>query len=137
MNRVPTVFVVAASLIALAFARPGFAEVDVHVNIGVPPPPAVVFDREPQVVLVPSTQVYYLPGAADYDMYRFGPFWYINRDGYWYRARGFRGPFRPVAYVRVPRQIVVLPVEYRHHPPRPRRAPVRLERERRRRDREH
>jgi len=116
MNRISSVFIVAASLIAAVCAQPSFAEVDVHVNIGIPPPPAVVFETEPHVILVPRTHVYYAPEISDYDMYRVGPYWYVNREGYWYRARTYRGPFAVVAYNRLPRALVVVPSGYRHHP---------------------
>jgi hypothetical protein len=92
------------------------ADVDVHVNVGVPPPPVVVYETQPEVVLVPRTQVYYVPGAADYDFYRYGGYWYINRGGYWYRGRSYRGPFAAIAFARVPHEIVVVPGAYHHHP---------------------
>ena len=96
------------------------SEVDVHVNVGIPAPPAIVFHSEPEVVVVPKTRVYYVPSAPDFDMYRYGSSWYINRDGYWYRSRAYSGPFEVVEYRHVPRQIVVLPQQYRHHPLHPR-----------------
>jgi hypothetical protein len=96
------------------------AAVDVHVNIGTPPPPPTVyFEREPDVVLVPRTHVYYVPKVVDYDVYRVGPHWYVNRDGYWYRANSYRGPFTYVEHRAVPRSVFVVPVEYRHHPGHP------------------
>jgi hypothetical protein len=119
MNRLLTVFVSAATLIVTTYLRPGLAGVDVDINIGVPPPPAVVFPGPPRVVVIPRTQVYYVPGATDYDMYRFGPYWYVDRDGYWYRSRAYGGPFKFVEYRRVPRAIVVVPAGFRHHPLRP------------------
>lgn len=103
-------------------ARAG--DVDINVNLGgVPPPPAVVFEREPPVVLVPETRVYYLPGAADYDFYRYRTYWYVNRGGFWYRAKSYRGPFLPVEIVRVPQVIIGLPVKYRKHPAHPHGGP--------------
>lgn len=117
-------FIVAVSLIAVAFARPACARVDVGINIGVPPPPPpVVFQSPPDVVVIPRTQVFYVPSATDYDMYRYGPYWYINRDGYWYRSRAYGGPFNVVAYDRLPHAIVVVPTGYRHHPPHPHGGP--------------
>jgi hypothetical protein len=112
----PLVFVLATTLIATVYARQGLAGVDVSVNIGLPAPPVVVFPAPPAVVVIPGTRVYYVQAATEYDMYRLGVYWYINQDGYWYRSRRYRGPFKLVAYHRVPRQIVVVPVEYRHHP---------------------
>ena len=91
------------------------AHVDVHIGVGIPPPPAVVFEHEPEVVLVPRTHVYYVP-SVDYDFYRYGGYWYINRGGYWYRGGSYRGPFVSIGFERVPHEIVVVPGKYHHHP---------------------
>jgi hypothetical protein len=92
---------------------------DVHVSIGIPAPPAVVFHTEPEVTVVPHSRVYYVPSATDYDMYRYGGYWYVNRGGYWYRSTAYDGPFAYVEYNRLPHQIVVVPSHYRHHPVHP------------------
>jgi hypothetical protein len=112
---------IAAALAAFAAVA---GAVDFQVNIGVPPPPpTMVFEREPEVVLVPRTHVYYVPKVVDYDVYRVGSYWYANRDGYWYRARSYRGPFAFVEHRYVPQQVFVVPVEYRRHPGHPHGGP--------------
>ncbi len=116
MRKLP--LLVLSALFGVSLASNAAAGVDVHINLGVPPPPTVVFESEPNVVLVPRTRVYYVPGL-DYDLYRYGDNWYVNRDGYWYRSSSYRGPFAPVVYERVPRSIVVIPRQYHHHPLRP------------------
>src|SRR3989442_8393358 len=95
--------IVAASFITVAYARPGFAHVDVDINIGVPPPPAVVFPGPPEGVVVPRTHVYYVPAAPHYDMYRGGPYLYINHDRYLYRSRRYRRPLAGGADDPLPR----------------------------------
>ena len=120
-SRVFSVMVVAGFGAAL-YATPSPAGVHVDVNVGIPPPPVVAFPGPPSVVIVPHTRVYYVPEGA-YDMYRFGPYWYIDRDGYWYRSRDYGGPFTVVAFADVPRPIVALPPHYHHHPLRPRGGP--------------
>jgi hypothetical protein len=90
---------------------------DVNIRIG-RPAPMVVFEREPDVVLVPSTRVYYV-GGLDYDLFRYGQYWYINDSGYWYRARNYRGPFAQIDFNYVPRPIVVVPGRYHRHPMHP------------------
>ena len=81
-----------------------------------PPPPRVVFYDEPEVVLVPNSRVYvvesYDPG---YDVFRYGSFWYVCNDGYWYRARSYRGPFVTVDVRSVPRPIFYVPREHWRH----------------------
>jgi hypothetical protein len=96
--------------------------VDVDVHIAIPPPPHIVFEAEPQIVIVPQTHVHYVPAVTDYDMYRYGKYWYVNQDGYWYRSRSFKGPFKFVSHRHLPREVVVVPAEYRHHPTHPRKA---------------
>ena len=107
-----------AVLIGASWPSTAAARVDVHVGIGIPAPPSVVFEHEPEVVLVPRTRVYYT-SQPDYDMYRYGGYWYVNRDGYWYRSSSYNGPFTYVVYDRVPRSIVVVPHRYHHYPVRP------------------
>jgi hypothetical protein len=101
-------------------ATPAAAAVsaDINLRIGSRPAPVVVFDREPEVVLVPRSRVYYVD-RQDYDLYRYGRYWYINDGGYWFRASSYRGPFVSLKVGRVPRQIVVVPARYRRHPAHP------------------
>ena len=80
-----------------------------------PPPPAVEFKKEPEVILIPQSRVYYVPDLK-YDLFRYGRYWYINNDGNWYRARSYRGPFNSVGFTRVPRSIARVPSKYHKHP---------------------
>ena len=109
------------AIVALAFSagpsRAGLS-LDLHVHeddAPPPPPPTVIFEDEPAVVLVPSSRVYYVPDL-DYDLYRYGRSWYINRGGHWYRASGYRGPFVYIGYDRVPTVVLHVPPKYRRHP---------------------
>lgn len=95
---------------------------DINVHIGDRPAPVVVFHDEPDVVLVPRSRVYYVEHDG-YDLYRYGRYWYINDDGYWFRASSYRGPFLSIAIGRVPRSIVVVPAQYRRHPVHPHGGP--------------
>jgi hypothetical protein len=63
---------------------------------------------------VPDTRVYYVRDY-DYDVYRYGSYWYFIDDGRWFRARSYRGPFVYVHETSVPRAIVQVPVRYRRH----------------------
>lgn len=106
--------------VAVSGTQATSAGASVMLNVGVhtgdpPPPPAYVFDDEPEVILVPSTRVYYVP-ETDFDLYRYGRYWYINRDGWWYRSAGYRGPFGYIGYDRVPASVVNIPPKYRRHP---------------------
>ena len=87
------------------------------VTIGnAPPPPAIVFQREPRVVVVPGSTVYVLEDDCDYDVFRYGVFWYVLNDSYWYRARTHRGPFVAVSARYVPSAISNVPAKYWRHP---------------------
>ena len=76
--------------------------------------PDLYFRDEPRVVVVPGTRVYYM-SDYDYDIYRYGRYWYYNYDGGWYRSRSYRGPWIFVGYRTVPREISYVPYRYRRH----------------------
>ena len=115
---------VAFTGILFATATPARAEVsaDINIRLGNRPAPVVVFQDEPEVVLVPRSRVYYVEHRG-YDLYRYGRYWYINDDGYWFRASGYRGPFVGIELRHVPRSITVVPDRYRRHPIHPHGGP--------------
>lgn len=102
------------ALLGLALATPALAETQTyfgfHIGIGnAPPPPRVVFYDEPEVVYVRSAGVYVVDSRYDYDIFRYGGYYYTCHDGYWYRARGYRGPFRAIDVRHVPRRVFSVP----------------------------
>jgi hypothetical protein len=108
---------VLASLITAPFTASAGSSVGVSINIGnAPPPPMVVFRHEPRVVVVPGSTVYVVDDDCDYDVFRYGVYWYVFNDGYWYRARGHRGPYGVVSARYVPTAIVNVPPRYWRHP---------------------
>jgi hypothetical protein len=110
------IILVMAALGAL-LATPVLAETYFGFHIGVsnaPPPPRVYFRQEPRVVFVPQSRVYVVRDV-DYDMFRYGRFWYVTRGGYWYRARSYRGPFWVVDARYVPRAIYSVPPRHWKH----------------------
>lgn len=96
-------------LIGMTSAMPKFAHSEVAFSIFIsnaPPPPRVAFVHQPRFVLVPAEQVYYCDeGYSDYDMFRYGSYYYMYDDGYWYRANSYQGPFVAIRIEYVPRQI--------------------------------
>jgi hypothetical protein len=70
------------------------------------------------MVVVPGSTVYVVNDArCDYDFFRYGVYWYIWNDGYWYRARSYRGPFAVVEARYVPNRIWNVPARHwKHHP---------------------
>ncbi len=118
MKRLPLwVACFAAALACASSASSAVAGTSVSVNLRIGDPyrgPDVVFVHEPDIVLVPASRVYYVRNC-DYDLYRYGSYWYYQYDGGWYRARSHRGPFVFISYRSVPRAVYTVPVKYRRH----------------------
>lgn len=99
---------------SFAPARAG-TSVSVNLRIGEPyPGGTLVFEQQPDVVLVPDTRVYYIRNS-DYDVFRYGKYWYLCDDGVWFRARSVRGPFLHIAFTTVPRSVVYVPERHWKH----------------------
>ncbi len=115
MKRTLLLTLVLTALVATA----ALAETRIQVNIGLaPPPPAVVFHAPPPMAYAPGPGVYYVdrPGVP-YDCFRYGVFFYIYNDGWWYRSRRYNGPFVAVEERFVPRPIWNVPgYRWRQHP---------------------
>jgi hypothetical protein len=114
----------AATLLVAGDPTPARAAVsaDINIRVGDRPAPVVVFQDEPEVVLVPRSRVYYVEHSG-YDLYRYGRYWYINDSGFWFRAASYRGPFVGIELRHVPRSITVVPARYRRHPAHPHGGP--------------
>ena len=92
---------------------------DFHVGISnAPPPPRIVYQEAPDVVLVPDTKVYVVErGDNDCDFFRYGKHWYVMSGGYWYRGGQYDGPFKVIDVRNVPRAVLVVPAKHwKHHP---------------------
>jgi hypothetical protein len=111
----------AVTVVGLALAIPAFAETHTYFGftVGVasaPPPPVLVYQSPPPVVLVPNSQVYVVSGPYGDDEFRYGGYYYVSSNGYWYRSHGYRGPFAVVDVRSVPRPIFdVPPGRWKHH----------------------
>ena len=76
-----------------------------------PPPPVIVVREEPRLLLVSG--VYVVDDRRiDYDTFRYGGAWFVYHRGYWYRARGYRGPFVAIHANHVPAAIVRVPARH-------------------------
>jgi hypothetical protein len=125
------ILMTAAALASLAFAAApsttqAATSVGVSIHIGDPyRGGSFHFRSAPAVVLVPNSRVYYVDdydyydeygyGDFDGDMYSYGGWWYLVDDGYWYRARSYRGPFIHVSFSSVPRYVYSVPTRYRRN----------------------
>src|SRR5687768_18479244 len=100
MRRGLELLVATGLLVPFSIPASAGTSVGIGVTIGdAPPPPVVVYREEPRVVVVPGSTVYVVRDTRhpmDYDVFRYGVYWYAYNDGYWYRARTHRGPYRHI-----------------------------------------
>lgn len=111
----------AAILVAVLFASvPARADIDVRIDIGnAPPAPQIVFRARPHEVFVPEERLYVVddPDLGDNDCFHYGGYYWVFREGYWYRANRWRGPFVVVHPRYVPTVFYRVPAErWKHHP---------------------
>ena len=112
---------IAMTALAMVLAVSASAETRTSFNLSIsnaPPPPVVVVREEPSLLLVPGSTVYVVNDRrVGYDSFRYGTYWYVYNDGYWYRARGYRGPFGVIETRYVPAAIIRVPAKHwKHHP---------------------
>ena len=111
----------AAILAGVLFTSvPARADIDVRIDIGnAPPAPHFVFRARPHEQFIPDRRVYLVddPGVGDYDCFRYGGYYWVFRDGYWYRSAGWRRRFVVVHPRYVPTVFYqVPPTHWKHHP---------------------
>jgi len=99
----------AAIAAAIGFSKPARAEVSVNINIG---PPPIVVAEPPALVMIPQTQVYFVPDPH-IDVFFYGGYWWSPRGDRWYRSRAYNGPWGVIERGRVPRSVVYMPRDYR------------------------
>ena len=90
--------------------------VSVGVNIGVPPPPPMVFAAPPHLVVIPGSPVYYAPGASVNFFFHSGRY-YTFHDGAWFFATKHNGPWAFIKPGHVPAPVLGVPVAYYKIPP--------------------
>jgi hypothetical protein len=103
---------------AIGFSEPARAEVSVNINLG----PPIVVAEPPHMVLVPRSRVYFSPDPQ-VDIFFYGGYWWSPRGDRWYRARAHNGPWAVIERRRVPREVIVVPRDYRSRFQREKRIP--------------
>lgn len=73
-------------------------------------PPEIVLDASPDLVVIPGTYVYRVPGIES-DILFYQGFWYRPYEGRWYRSKHHNGPYHHIG--RVPGGLLRLPPDYR------------------------
>ncbi len=114
--RLVTWLLVAVTLALLA-PTAGRADVSVNVNIGAPPPPAIVVPAPPALVIVPGVPTVQYAPALQVDLFFFDHRWYYPHGGFWYVGPSYRGPWRPIVVEKLPHAILAVPVKYYKVPP--------------------
>ncbi|HEX9024557.1 MAG TPA: hypothetical protein VF799_12035 [Geobacteraceae bacterium] len=100
------------ALLSLGAVNEASAGVNLGINVNIGPPPIVV-PAPPDVVMVPGSQVYFVPGVQ-FDVFFYNGFWWSPRGDRWYRARAYNGPWGVVDRRYVPRPVFGVPHDYRH-----------------------
>lgn len=95
-------------LVSAGSAMQSEAGVRVGINL-----PVVRFDAPPEVVVIPGTYVYMVPGI-DVDVMFYQGYWWRPYEGQWYRSRDYKGQWRHVHPRSIPRGLRVLPGDYRN-----------------------
>jgi hypothetical protein len=112
----------AAAILAgfLFTSVPARADIDVRIDISnAPPAPHFVFRARPHEQFIPDRRVYVVddPRVGDYDCFRYGGYYWVFRDGYWYRSTSWRRRFVVVHPRYVPTVFYqVPPTHWKHHP---------------------
>ncbi|MBP2678525.1 MAG: hypothetical protein H6Q82_1590 [Deltaproteobacteria bacterium] len=109
----------AAFAAAMGSSGPARAEVSVNINLG---PPPIVVSAPPAVVMIPGSQVHFVPDPT-IDVFFYGGYWWSPRGQQWYRARAYNGPWGMIEYRRVPPAILYMPQDYRARYERERHVP--------------
>ena len=87
------------------------AEVDVKVRINIPLPPPIIFPAPPELVVIPETYVYAVPGV-DADVFFYSGWWWRPWEGRWYRSRYYDRGW--AYYNRIPAFYRNVPPEWRN-----------------------
>jgi hypothetical protein len=105
-------------------AGPAHAGTNVSVNVGLPVPVAVVpapvvvapqpvYVQQPhEMVLIPSSSVYFAPGVS-VDLFFYNNNWWNRQGDRWYRGGGYNGPWTAVGTRYVPAPVYRVPANYR------------------------
>jgi hypothetical protein len=74
--------------LAFVIVVPVPAMAQVSVNINVAPPPPIEFAAPPEMVVLPGTYVYIVPGVAQ-DIFFYNGWWWRPWGGRWYRSLNY------------------------------------------------
>jgi hypothetical protein len=99
----------AALVAVMGFSGPALAEVSVNINLG---PPPITVSAPPAVVMIPGSQVHFVPDPH-VDVFFYSGYWWSPRGDRWYRARAYNGPWGVMEQRQVPKAVMYVPRDYR------------------------
>jgi hypothetical protein len=109
-------------LLASSLTAPAWAgtNVGITVNIGdAPPPPVIAVRSEPRLVYVSDARCWVVADDRwQDDCFKHGSHWYTYHDGWWYRSKSWRGPYRVIEERYVPVAVHRVPARHWRHEPR-------------------
>jgi hypothetical protein len=113
MRHAKALFAVPVLAAILASGAPAHARsnVGVNFNIHLGPPPVLV-SPPPELVLIPRTGIYFIPGISA-DIFFYDGHWWAPRGPKWYRAHSPRGPWVITGVRSVPGPLFRVPRDYR------------------------
>lgn len=99
-------------LLGLMLISPASSMAGVNVSVGISLPPLIAFSGPPEVVVIPNTYVYAVPGV-DVDIFFHNGWWWRPWDGRWYRSRNYNSGWSN--YGRAPKFYSQVPSSWRNN----------------------
>jgi len=97
------------SSLAVASGERTRANVNFNVNLG---PPPIMVEEPPEVVMMPQTGIYFVPGIS-FDVFFYNGYWWSPRGDRWYRSNRYNGSWVVVERNYVPAHLYKVPRNYR------------------------
>ncbi len=108
-------FVGVMLLVSSGYMSDSTAGVNVGIGVNIQLP-SVMLPGPPEVVVIPGTYVYFVPDIHE-NIFFYHGYWYRPYEEYWYRSKGYNGPWVYIRPAKVPSALINLPRNYRHLPP--------------------
>jgi len=107
--------IVGCLALVIALGAPASGDVQVGINIGIPPPPVIA--SPPSLVVVPTTPAVRYAPDLPINVFFYGGRYYSWHDGAWFAAANVGAPWAYIEPVYVPRPVLVVPARYYKLPP--------------------
>lgn len=98
-----------AAVLSVLYIKEASARINFNINLNVGPPVMAVAEP-PEVVLIPGSDVYFVP-QGDIDVFFYDGYWWCPRGRHWYRASAYNGPWESIRRGTVPIQVSRVPLK--------------------------